>query len=1154
LFPRSRILFSNWVLALIIIVVALFTMLYVLRFGFSNPIIVQNQGSADYLKALWFTPNGNLVALKQQRDTVIIEPWVGSQPTTGIYVHLRELEEQSLTLLNVSSIELSFNDDFRIQHDFVVAPNLSKIFYQWKNYLVAYDLGSRKISYSKIDKQVITDPRTSNTDSYPKVAALAVTDQGLAVLRTNGLLELRDFEKLEVISTVDHLQGTDMVASGPFVAILSSSGVAICDTRSFTLKSIPVESRQAIFEVSSSGRLAIAQGAVISVIDPPLRIPYDAPSKVSAIEFYQEDKLLAGGDFENIYLLSPNGGPQLSVKTPSGVRSIAKHGDSLAYANENNIVLLSTNNKTTLTKRGIQVIVGSVLYLVVIVALRQFWMRREFERYVRRSVKSVNTELSATSSESPSVASDGKTEAVSIPLPPPPSELIDACAAGQCVLYGGAGISAQAGLPTWQEFLRGLVNWAEDRGFIDQSRTKSFLASIELGRPDSVADSVYHELAIENRLPALYDYLHEIFQREMPLPNVHQVLPSLQLAAVLTTNFDDLFERTYHDKKAQVLTPRDAEQLKTSLSRYEFFILKLYGTLSQSETVMVAPAQYEDAVIGNRSFSDFMETLFFSRTLLFVGASLDGIEAYLKGITLPKTIPRTHYALVAVEGTAWQSQADVLKRRYGIEVLPYTPTAGFPELKEFLEELADQLSAKPALAQENERSRARLKRLTLKDVGPFEHLDLEFDPKWNILLGDNGVGKSTILKAIAVAICGRDAQPYALPLIKSGKDSALIVLETDRNTVYETQIHNRSGVIDIVSKPSRPLEIENWLALGFSPLRTASWERPTSPEAEPRRKQALSPTVEDLMPLIKGGLDPRVDKLKNWLVNLDYWKSKAVNRGSDNAAQYDALIQEFFYLVDYLTIDLKLSYGGIDETYGIQVETNDGKIPIESVSQGTTSLTAWVGILLQRLNEVYGHDNDPKSKYALVLMDEIDAHMHPAWQQALIQRLGDQFNNLQLIATTHSPLMIGGMRPRQLFRFYRDANGKISRLEIDREMALGRADQLLTGELFGLETTVDPDTQAHIGEYQQLLGIDPESRTNTQQLKLHRLQQILGMRIPETGETVPERRAQEFLQALLAEQFEGKFPEVQKRLLDRAQKLMDALKKQGEANDDSYRF
>jgi hypothetical protein len=95
----------------------------------------------------------------------------------------------------------------------------------------------------------------------------------------------------------------------------------------------------------------------------------------------------------------------------------------------------------------------------------------------------------------------------------------------------------------------------------------------------------------------------------------------------------------------------------------------------------------DDAVKGNLLFSQFMETVLFSRTLFFVGSSLEGIEAYLKGISLPRQNLRTHYALVGVTGEAWQAKANPLKERYGIEVLPYSPTSGHPQLQTFLNDL-----------------------------------------------------------------------------------------------------------------------------------------------------------------------------------------------------------------------------------------------------------------------------------------------------------------------------------------------------------------------------------------------------------------------------------------------------------------------------------
>jgi hypothetical protein len=220
----------------------------------------------------------------------------------------------------------------------------------------------------------------------------------------------------------------------------------------------------------------------------------------------------------------------------------------------------------------------------------------------------------------------------------------------------------------------------------------------------------------------------------------------------MTTNFDDLLERTFVE--APAYTFRDTDRLLDALSRPQPFVLKLYGTLDRvpDEPLIVAPMQYEDEIAGNIEFSRFMEAVFVMRTLLFVGASLEGIEAYLRGIKFRGILSRKHYALVAVSGSAWRAKAEALRRRYQIEVLPYNLSAEHREVDDFLQTLLDRVQkgrGGQAATPTRRRDPARLTALTLRNIGPFEHLELAIDPHWNILLGDNGVGKSNILRAVA---------------------------------------------------------------------------------------------------------------------------------------------------------------------------------------------------------------------------------------------------------------------------------------------------------------------------------------------------------------------------------------------------------------------
>jgi predicted ATPase len=433
---------------------------------------------------------------------------------------------------------------------------------------------------------------------------------------------------------------------------------------------------------------------------------------------------------------------------------------------------------------------------------------------------------------------------------------------------------------------------------------------------------------------------------------------------------------------------------------------------------------------------------------------------------------------------------------------------------------------------------ARLQSVRLENIGPFKVLELDLHGHWNILLGDNGVGKSTILKAIAVGICGEDAQPYAHRLISSGEKSATVTLETTEGARYVTEIFQTDRGAEVRSRTVRPLDAEGWLALGFPPLRTFSWARPKGSEPQKPKRRATS---DDLLPLITDELDPRMDGLKQWVWDLDYLSTKQDIEGRGDS-RYRRLLTQFFEVVDQLTTEVPVQLNRVNpETREITIITDDGEVPIEALSQGAESLIGWTGILLRRLYEMYGDEENPREKYALVLMDELDAHMHPAWQQSLVHNLSRLFPGAQFIATTHSPLVVGGLPIEQVVRLAR-RDGRVVRLDVDEDMTLGRTDQVLTGSLFGLETTLDRQTQEKIVRYRDLLGTGKREDDEERQA----LRETLAVRIPAPQEGLAERRAQDFLQDLLLEQVGADYPEMQQRLLEKAEQLLAAVQSQRE--------
>lgn len=729
------------------------------------------------------------------------------------------------------------------------------------------------------------------------------------------------------------------------------------------------------------------------------------------------------------------------------------------------------------------------------------------------------------------------------PLPVAPADLVKACVDNECVLYAGSGLSAQAGFQTWIPFLGGLLDWAKQATLIDHSFGLSLDEAMAAGDFNSVADSIVR--AVSNDKEALSLYLRSVFYRSnMALPKAHQLLKQIPFAAILTTNFDNLLEVTFNKTSDEVFTPFDADRLLSELSNKNRFLLKLYGKIETPDTLLLSPAQYLQASQENVLFSQFMENLFFSRTMLFVSASLEGISDYLSAIKFRGTTsPRRHYCLVDVEGTGWRVKADNLLARYNIQVLPYTASKGYPEVAQFIDNLTIEIAASQ---QANESVPVRefpvtyVKRVQLENIGPFDNQSFDLTPGWNILFGDNGVGKSNFLKAIAVGLCGENAKAYADRLIKtkmaSGTDNAsgTITIEVETETNGEMKPKTflmklfRSDIGGVISAhPPRPLESEGWLALGFPPMRIISWRREDTdkPSATDR------PTPQDLLPLIIGETDPRLDNLKTWLIELDNQINRELTEGKADPPSLK-LRRDFFEVIAALTPNVEIDFASVkDNGKTVYVKTADGEVPIESVSQGTSSLMGWVGVLLRRLYDLYGKTENPREQHALVLIDEIDAHMHPEWQRQLIPKIRELFPNLQVIATTHSPLVVPSLKPNEIVRLRREPGKPGIVVEVPQyDFQNYRANQVLTSPLFGVESSLSPAMTTLTARYTELMA--KEQRTEEEEADLQGIAFQLNINLPTPKEGAAARVAYNMIQLAMSQKLESMSSDVRKKVDD----------------------
>ena len=196
---------------------------------------------------------------------------------------------------------------------------------------------------------------------------------------------------------------------------------------------------------------------------------------------------------------------------------------------------------------------------------------------------------------------------------------------------------------------------------------------------------------------------------------------------------------------------------------------------------------------------------------------------------------------------------------------------------------------------------------------------------------------------------------------------------------------------------------------------------------------------------------------------------------------------------------------------GVEVKTPYGWVSIKDLSLGYKTLIAWMVDFASRMFDRYPDSRNPLAEPAVVLVDEIDLHLHPKWQRTLMGYLSERFPNTQFIATAHSPLVVQAASDANIVLLRRVGDHVV--IENDVKAIHGwRVDQILTSDLFGLENARPPQLDALLEERTKLLS---KSRlTKKDRARLKKLEEEIGA-LP-TGETPADMEAMDIIRRAAA--------------------------------------
>ena len=319
---------------------------------------------------------------------------------------------------------------------------------------------------------------------------------------------------------------------------------------------------------------------------------------------------------------------------------------------------------------------------------------------------------------------------------------------------------------------------------------------------------------------------------------------------------------------------------------------------------------------------------------------------------------------------------------------------------------------------------AYFKSITLQNVKCFkgkQTIDLSDGngkpAHWTVILGNNNTGKTTILKALSLL------EPSK---VKSKDKTMLTTLDYTFDPSYpnrrlikrdeEPLNDEQSGVLaDIYLKDINQNHYEKynepwyffndfWLARDTTKLENLK----LFPFAA-IRKMATSNLSEnekyDKHAHFFEGQD--LENVEEWILQLTLAENQGQQKAGEILNQIRKIIKSGL-LPDLKNKDfeVKSEQKGVRFENFVLFDTDYGKLRLRDLGYGYQSMMAWVLDLVRRMVERYPDSKNPLEEPAIVLVDEIDLHLHPEWQRKIIAHLTKYFPNTQFIVTAHSPLIV----------------------------------------------------------------------------------------------------------------------------------------------------
>jgi predicted ATP-binding protein involved in virulence len=388
----------------------------------------------------------------------------------------------------------------------------------------------------------------------------------------------------------------------------------------------------------------------------------------------------------------------------------------------------------------------------------------------------------------------------------------------------------------------------------------------------------------------------------------------------------------------------------------------------------------------------------------------------------------------------------------------------------------------------------KLNHIKFEDFRLFDKFELTFDEQLTVLIGENGGGKTAILEGIAKQLTffteymrtGKLPPPKILYLNSDirYRQQALVSIIKVSIQQNDEKWEKKSWMFDLAKKYIKPLTESNSLKIKWydwmetihhsvigNIVPNASYTLPVIVYYPIARATNVNyPPSKDLsfINVYDDALNGKALNI-NWFLKWLIWKED--NRVTSNhvlMAVKSAILGLLNDGSEKVFTDLYTDRSR-QENYRLIIQKGDINIDFDQLSSGEKSFFVLVGDLARRLAIANPKSDDPlRNGQGIVLIDEIDLHLHPSWQRKAIPKLKTIFPNIQWVISTHSPQVLMHLK-RENVKWVR--NGKLE----TSPFVEGRDANAISTDVFGLTKRL-PDYEKILDEIYDLIDKGDEKK------------------------------------------------------------------------------